>query len=111
MNNVVIDYLKYFLKWDKSIREGICKGYPRHVFLYYYSFLQAHDHGIFGEMSIVELQERLALLKEAKKKAAEERRDMIIHEKYAKEQVILSKLEQISMFREQYGRAAALKLV
>ncbi|XP_007444102.2 cilia- and flagella-associated protein 99-like [Python bivittatus] len=67
------------------------------------------NHGVLGEMSFVELQERLALLKEAQQKAEEEKRDLIIHEKHAKEQLLLDKLEQICMFREQFGRAAALK--
>ncbi|XP_033004311.1 cilia- and flagella-associated protein 99 [Lacerta agilis] len=71
---------------------------------------QTPNHGVLGEMSIVELQERLALLKQAQKKAEEEKRDQIIQEKYAKEQLLLDKLEQISMFRDQFGRAAALKL-
>ncbi|NXH42697.1 CFA99 protein, partial [Dicaeum eximium] len=66
-------------------------------------------HGLFGEMSIVELRERLALLKEAQKAAEEEKRDQIIHEKQAKEQLILDKLDQISQFRAELGRAAALK--
>ncbi|NXO26831.1 CFA99 protein, partial [Cisticola juncidis] len=66
-------------------------------------------HGLFGEMSIVELRERLALLKEAQKAAEEEKRDQIIHEKQAKEQLILDKLNQISQFRAELGRAAALK--
>nr|XP_020665314.1 cilia- and flagella-associated protein 99-like [Pogona vitticeps] len=70
---------------------------------------QKANHRVFGEMSIVELQERLALLKEAEKRETEKKRDMIIHEKYAKEQFLLNKLEEICMFREQYGRAAALK--
>ncbi|KAH0624407.1 hypothetical protein JD844_031816 [Phrynosoma platyrhinos] len=70
---------------------------------------QTPGHGVLGEMSIVELQERLALLKEAQKKAEEEKRDQIILEKYMKEQLLLERLEQISMFREQLGRAAALK--
>ncbi|XP_062981969.1 cilia- and flagella-associated protein 99 [Elgaria multicarinata webbii] len=70
---------------------------------------QTPNHGVLGEMSIVELQERLALLKEAQKKAEEEKRDLIICEKLTKEQLLLGKLEQISMFREQFGRAAALK--
>ncbi|XP_066477467.1 cilia- and flagella-associated protein 99 [Tiliqua scincoides] len=70
---------------------------------------QTADHGVFGEMSIVELRERLALLKEAQKKTEEEKRDLIIHEKQAKEQLLLDKLEQISKFREAFGRAAALK--
>ncbi|NXA62821.1 CFA99 protein, partial [Mohoua ochrocephala] len=66
-------------------------------------------HGLFGEMSIVELRERLALLKEAQKAAEEEKRDQIIHEKQAKEQLLLDKLDQISQFRAELGRAAALK--
>uniref|UniRef100_A0A8D2J2Y7 Cilia and flagella associated protein 99 n=1 Tax=Varanus komodoensis TaxID=61221 RepID=A0A8D2J2Y7_VARKO len=70
---------------------------------------QSPNHGVLGEMSIVELQERLALLKESQKKAEEERRDLIIHEKLTKEQLLLGKLEQIAAFREQLGRAAALK--
>ncbi|XP_039193638.1 cilia- and flagella-associated protein 99 isoform X4 [Crotalus tigris] len=67
------------------------------------------DHGVLGEMSFVELQERLTLLKESQQKAEEEKRDLIIREKHAKEQLLLDKLEQICMFREQFGRAAALK--
>ncbi|XP_029141602.1 cilia- and flagella-associated protein 99 [Protobothrops mucrosquamatus] len=67
------------------------------------------NHGVLGEMSFVELQERLTLLKESQQKAEEEKRDLIIHEKHAKEQLLLDKLEQICMFREQFGRAAALK--
>ncbi|NWT10145.1 CFA99 protein, partial [Vireo altiloquus] len=66
-------------------------------------------HGLFGEMSIVELRERLALLKEAQKAAEEEKRDQIIHEKQTKEQLLLDKLDQISQFRAELGRAAALK--
>ncbi|NXF87258.1 CFA99 protein, partial [Eubucco bourcierii] len=66
-------------------------------------------HGLICEMSIVELRERLALLREAQKAAEEERRDQIIHEKQAKEQLLLDKLDQISLFRAQLGRAAALK--
>lgn len=62
-------------------------------------------------MSVVELRERLALLKEAQKAAEEEKRDQIIHEKQAKEQLILDKLDQISQFREELGRAAAFKSV
>uniref|UniRef100_A0A8C0ILZ4 Cilia and flagella associated protein 99 n=1 Tax=Chelonoidis abingdonii TaxID=106734 RepID=A0A8C0ILZ4_CHEAB len=71
---------------------------------------QVAGYGFSGEMSIVELRERLALLKEAQKKAEEEKRDQIIREKQAKEQLLLDKLEQISLFRSALGRAAALKL-
>ncbi|NXI10681.1 CFA99 protein, partial [Irena cyanogastra] len=78
----------------------------RHKFV---DLTETGGHGLFGEMSIVELRERLALLKEAQKAAEEEKRDQIIHEKQAKEQLILDKLDQISQFRAQLGRAAALK--
>ncbi|KFO74176.1 hypothetical protein N303_13767, partial [Cuculus canorus] len=66
-------------------------------------------HGLICEMSIVELRERLALLREAQKAAEEEKRDRIIHQKQAKEQLLLDKLDQISLFRAELGRAAALK--
>lgn len=71
--------------------------------------LQTGDHGVLGEMSVVELQERLALLSEAQKKAEEEKRDQIIQDKLTKEQLLVAKLEQISMFRAAFGRTAALK--
>ncbi|XP_048358644.1 cilia- and flagella-associated protein 99 isoform X3 [Sphaerodactylus townsendi] len=70
---------------------------------------QTGNHGFLGEMSVVELQERLALMKEAQKKAEIEKRDLIICEKRSKEQRLLDTLEQISVFREAFGRAAALK--
>ncbi|NXI29129.1 CFA99 protein, partial [Sterrhoptilus dennistouni] len=78
----------------------------RHKFV---DLTETGGHGLFGEMSIVELRECLALLKEAQKAAEEEKRDQIIHEKQAKEQFILDKLDQISQFRAELGRAAALK--
>uniref|UniRef100_A0A669PJB6 Cilia and flagella associated protein 99 n=1 Tax=Phasianus colchicus TaxID=9054 RepID=A0A669PJB6_PHACC len=65
-------------------------------------------HGLICEMSIVELRERLALLREAQKAAEEEKRDQIIQDKQAKEQLLLDKLDQISIFRAELGRAAAL---
>ncbi|NXD20689.1 CFA99 protein, partial [Spelaeornis formosus] len=78
----------------------------RHKFV---DLTETGGHGLFGEMSIVELRERLSLLKEAQKAAEEQKRDQIIHEKQAKEQLILDKLDQISHFRAELGRAAALK--
>uniref|UniRef100_A0A8U8AWK9 Uncharacterized protein n=1 Tax=Geospiza parvula TaxID=87175 RepID=A0A8U8AWK9_GEOPR len=78
----------------------------RHKFV---DLTETGGHGLFGEMSVVELRERLALLKEAQKAAEEEKRDQIIHEKQAKEQLILDKLDQISQFRAELERAAAFK--
>ncbi|XP_058694098.1 cilia- and flagella-associated protein 99 [Poecile atricapillus] len=78
----------------------------RHKFV---DLTETGGHGLFGEMSIVELRERLALLKEAQKAAEEEKRDQIIHEKQAKERLLLDTLDQISQFRAELGREAALK--
>ncbi|NWX79260.1 CFA99 protein, partial [Alca torda] len=78
----------------------------RHKFV---DLTETGGHGLICEMSIVELRERLALLREAQKAAEEKKRDQIIHEKQAKEQLLLDKLDQISLFRAELGRAAALK--
>uniref|UniRef100_A0A8C3JV56 Cilia and flagella associated protein 99 n=1 Tax=Calidris pygmaea TaxID=425635 RepID=A0A8C3JV56_9CHAR len=80
----------------------------RHKFI---DLTETGGHGLICEMSIVELRERLALLREAQKAAEEEKRDQIIHEKQAKEQLLLDKLDQISLFRAELGRAAALKSI
>uniref|UniRef100_A0A672UMC8 Cilia and flagella associated protein 99 n=1 Tax=Strigops habroptila TaxID=2489341 RepID=A0A672UMC8_STRHB len=78
----------------------------RHKFV---DLTETGGHGLTCEMSIVELHERLALLREAQKAAEEEKRDQIIHEKQAKEQLLLDKLDQILVFRAELSRAAALK--
>ncbi|NXX87811.1 CFA99 protein, partial [Centropus bengalensis] len=78
----------------------------RHKFV---DLTETGGHGLFCEMSIVELRERLALHREAQKAAEEEKRDQIIHQKQAKEQLLLDKRDQISLFRAELGRAAALK--
>ncbi|KFV08486.1 hypothetical protein N339_02715, partial [Pterocles gutturalis] len=78
----------------------------RHKFV---DLTETGGHGLICEMSVVELRERLALLREAQKAAEEEKRDQIIHEKRAKEQLLLDTLDQISLFRAELGRAAALK--
>ncbi|XP_029448123.1 cilia- and flagella-associated protein 99 [Rhinatrema bivittatum] len=70
---------------------------------------QVSGHGLFCEMSIVELQERLAFLKEVQRKEEEEKRDQILSEKQCKEQCLLDKLEQISLHRAALGKAALLK--
>nr|DBA29374.1 TPA: hypothetical protein GDO54_009604 [Pyxicephalus adspersus]DBA29375.1 TPA: hypothetical protein GDO54_009604 [Pyxicephalus adspersus] len=66
-------------------------------------------HGLNCEMSIAELHERLSLLKEAQKKAEEEKRDQILEEKQTKQQLLLDTLEQISLHRTALGKASLLK--
>ncbi|XP_074086015.1 cilia- and flagella-associated protein 99 isoform X2 [Macrotis lagotis] len=74
-----------------------------------FDFTKDAGHGLTGEMSLVELQERLLLLKQRQKRDEEEKRDQIIREKQAKMNKLLERAELISMCREANGRAAALK--
>lgn len=62
-------------------------------------------------MSIVELRERLALLRETQKREEEEKRDQIIQDKRAKSQELLNTLEQIALCRKAMGRTAAMRWV
>ncbi|XP_043560051.1 cilia- and flagella-associated protein 99 isoform X1 [Chiloscyllium plagiosum] len=66
-------------------------------------------HNLLIEMSIVELRERLGLLKEAQIKAEEDKRDRILNEKQAKEQLLLDKLRQISLHREALSKKAVIR--
>ncbi|XP_051784497.1 cilia- and flagella-associated protein 99-like [Erpetoichthys calabaricus] len=52
-----------------------------------------------NEMSLVELHERLAMLKEAQKKEEEEKREMILDRKESKKRMLMDQLEQISQHR------------
>ena len=68
-------------------------------------------YGLEGEMSVVELRERLAMLKETQKREQEEKRDQIIPDNRAKSQMIQNTVEQISLCRAAMGRTAALRWV
>ncbi|XP_052592166.1 cilia- and flagella-associated protein 99 isoform X3 [Peromyscus californicus insignis] len=71
---------------------------------------QIPGYGLEGEMSVVELRERLALLKETQKREQEEKRDQIIQGKRVKSQKLQNTMEQISLCRTAMGRTAALRL-
>ncbi|KAM5159096.1 LOW QUALITY PROTEIN: cilia- and flagella-associated protein 99 [Callospermophilus lateralis] len=70
---------------------------------------QIPGYGVEGEMSVVELRERLALLREAQRREEEEKRDQIIQDKRAKSQELLNTLEQISLCRKAMGKTAAMR--
>nr|XP_015195409.1 PREDICTED: cilia- and flagella-associated protein 99-like isoform X1 [Lepisosteus oculatus] len=78
----------------------------RHRFV---DLTEAGGHALLGEMSVVELRERLALLKEAARREQEERRDRILEEKQVREQLLLEQLDHIALHRAVLGRAAALR--
>ncbi|XP_015768449.1 PREDICTED: cilia- and flagella-associated protein 99-like [Acropora digitifera] len=66
--------------------------------------------GLLNEMSVVELRERLALLKIAEKEEEEEKRDSILKSKVEKDQMLMDTLETIAKHRAQKGREAAILL-
>ncbi|XP_048220118.1 cilia- and flagella-associated protein 99 [Perognathus longimembris pacificus] len=70
---------------------------------------QIPGYGLEGEMSVVELRERLALLKDTQRRQEEEKRDQIIESKRAKSQELQNTVEQISLCRAAMGRTAALR--
>uniref|UniRef100_G1QGZ5 Cilia and flagella associated protein 99 n=1 Tax=Nomascus leucogenys TaxID=61853 RepID=G1QGZ5_NOMLE len=69
---------------------------------------QIPGYGLEGEMSVVELRERLALLKENQRRKEEEKRDQIIQGKRMKSQELQNTVEQISLCRAAMGRSTAL---
>ncbi|XP_043304013.1 cilia- and flagella-associated protein 99 isoform X1 [Cervus elaphus] len=70
---------------------------------------QIPGHGLEGEMSVVELRERLALLKETRRRQEEERRDQIIQGQRAKSRELRDTLERVALCRAAMGRSAALR--
>ncbi|XP_043918828.1 cilia- and flagella-associated protein 99 [Protopterus annectens] len=76
----------------------------RHKFV---DLTETAGYRLLSEMSIVELRERLALLREAQRNSEEEKRDQILNEKKTKEQFLLDKLQQISLHRAELSKAAA----
>ncbi|KAK2169827.1 hypothetical protein NP493_1173g00013 [Ridgeia piscesae] len=67
-------------------------------------------HKLLGEMSIVELRERLALFEEEEREKEERKRDDIIEAKQAKHKMLVSTIEMISRHRTEQNRAAAIKM-
>merc|ERR1712110_468428 len=66
--------------------------------------------GLLGEMSILELRERLALCKDKQKEEEELKRDSILNAKQAKAEQISETMDMVLKHRAEQTRAAALKL-
>ncbi|XP_008398278.1 trichohyalin [Poecilia reticulata] len=62
---------------------------------------------LLGEMSLAELKERLALLRQNQQKEEEERRSNILEEKQKKKQQILETLDNINLYRKLLMKEAA----
>ncbi|XP_044023302.1 cilia- and flagella-associated protein 99 isoform X2 [Siniperca chuatsi] len=66
-------------------------------------------HKLLGEMSLAELKERLALLKEAQQTEQQEKREHILEEKQNKKQLLLEQLDTIDLHRRALAQAAAIR--
>lgn len=60
-------------------------------------------------MSLVELKERLALLKEAQQTGQQEKRQHIMEEMQSKKQLLLEQLDTINIHRRVLTQAAAIR--
>lgn len=71
--------------------------------------LQTGGHELLCEMSLVELRERLARLKEEEQREQEKRRQRILEDKQSKEQLLLEQLDTITACRTAAGLATVQK--
>ncbi|XP_031703606.1 cilia- and flagella-associated protein 99 [Anarrhichthys ocellatus] len=70
---------------------------------------ESAGHELMGEMSLVEMKERLALLREAQQTEQQERREHILEEKLNKKQLLLDKLDTINLHTRALVQAAAIR--
>ncbi|KAM9341281.1 cilia- and flagella-associated protein 99 [Symphorus nematophorus] len=66
-------------------------------------------HELLGEMSLAELKERLALMKEAQQTEQQEKREHILEERQNKKQLLLEQLDAIDLHRGTLAQAAAIR--
>ncbi|XP_041669302.1 cilia- and flagella-associated protein 99 [Cheilinus undulatus] len=70
---------------------------------------QTAGHELLGEMSLFELKERLALLKEAQQAEKQGKREQILEEKQNKKEMLLDHLDKIGLHRRALAQAAAIR--
>ncbi|KAA8582202.1 hypothetical protein FQN60_008942 [Etheostoma spectabile] len=66
-------------------------------------------HELLGEMSLAELKERLALLREAQQTEQQEKREHILEEKQNKKQLLLEQLDAINLHTRALAQATAIR--
>lgn len=71
------------------------------------SLRQTAGHELLGEMSLAELKERLALLRQSDRAAQQERQGHILEEKQRRKQEMLEKLDTIELHSKVLAKAAA----
>ncbi|KAK1793605.1 hypothetical protein P4O66_011985, partial [Electrophorus voltai] len=80
-----------------------------HIRLKFVDDTETAGHELLGEMSLAELQERLARLREEEQREQEKRRLRILEGKRNREQLLLEQLDTIAVRRTAVARATAQK--
>ncbi|XP_072221491.1 cilia- and flagella-associated protein 99 [Leuresthes tenuis] len=80
-----------------------------HIRVNHFDDTETAGHEVLAEMSLVELKERLALLRAARRMEEEERRSHIQGEKEKKKKVLLGRLDTIEFHRRALAKAAAIR--
>lgn len=70
---------------------------------------QTAGHGLLSEMSLAELRERLARLKETQQEDKREKRERILEERQKEKQVLMEQLDTIKLSRRALAQAAAVR--
>ena len=68
-------------------------------------------YAFLSEMSIAELKERLCLLKESQEKELDAKKDAILKEKRAKNDVMMETIARISTHRNEMNKAAKRRYI
>ncbi|XP_030643298.1 cilia- and flagella-associated protein 99 [Chanos chanos] len=74
-----------------------------------YKFLddtETAGHGLLCEMSLVELRERLARLKDSEQRRQKEQRQKIIEDKHVKERLLLDQMDEFDLYRKALKQAS-----
>ncbi|XP_078031178.1 cilia- and flagella-associated protein 99 isoform X1 [Epinephelus lanceolatus] len=80
-----------------------------HVTVRNFDDTETAGHELLGEMSLVELKERLALLREAQQTEQQEKREQILEEKQNKRQLLSEQLDTITLHTRALAQAAAIR--
>ncbi|KAG8013378.1 Cilia-and flagella-associated protein 99 [Nibea albiflora] len=80
-----------------------------HIRIRNFDDTETAGHELLGEMSLAELKERLALLREAQQTEQQEKREHILEEKQYKKQLLLEQLDTIDLHRRVLAQAAAIR--
>ncbi|KAE8289906.1 Cilia- and flagella-associated protein 99 [Larimichthys crocea] len=80
-----------------------------HIRIRNFDHTETAGHELLGEMSLAELKERLALLREAQQTEQQEKREHILEEKQYKKQLLLEQLDTIDLHRRVLAQAAAIR--